>query len=92
MQNLPVNPAGRRIVFEEPRGVLDVRCTVHSNEPPSTLVLINHPFFTRTAADGSFAISGVPALEVELAIVANGFAPKIHRVSKDTTGVPVEVR
>jgi hypothetical protein len=49
--------------------VLRVRCDNHAGEG-TWLVVVDHPYVTRAAADGSYAIEGVPAGEVRLHAVA----------------------
>lgn len=58
---LPMPPGSgpRRVVFPEP-GVFRVRCDNHAGEG-AWLVVVDHPYATRTAADGSYALEGVPA-------------------------------
>jgi hypothetical protein len=50
-------------------GVVHVRCDNHPNEG-TWIVAVDHPYATLTAADGSFALEGVPAGEARVATVA----------------------
>lgn len=53
-------------------GVLDIRCSVHAQEPSSRIILVFGTLYERTDGDGRFAISGVPPGEVELASELEG--------------------
>src|SRR6185503_5717855 len=52
-------PKTGAFTFQKP-GVVRVYCNIHPQMSAVVLVRDN-PFFTRAAADGSFAIEGVPA-------------------------------
>jgi plastocyanin len=61
---LYVRGAKRRITFDKP-GVVELLCNVHQEMSGYILVLKN-PYFSRTGADGSYRITGVPAGEYHL--------------------------
>lgn len=67
--NYPVIPHGeRQIMFERGYGWLGLACSVHEEAEPSCEVLVlDHPFWTRTDQEGAFMLRGVPAgnLQVE---------------------------
>ncbi len=68
--NIPMMSSGAwsTVVVPEPAKVSRLRCTVHpEGEAPAYLAVLDHPFFTATAADGSFRIEGIPAGKVTLA-------------------------
>lgn len=68
--NIPMMSSGvwSTVVVREAAKVSRLRCTVHpQGEAPAYLVVLDHPFFTKTAADGSFRLEGVPAVKVSLA-------------------------
>lgn len=72
---LPVLPASRAAAARLPHASGETRltCTAHAEtraEHAGLLVVLAHPFFARTAADGSFALTGVPAGAHGVVVVA----------------------
>jgi hypothetical protein len=53
----------------EPHASLALRCTVHPDEQPATLIVLGHRFFATTGSDGSFSIEGIPATQGTLKTV-----------------------
>jgi hypothetical protein len=53
-------------VLTNSAGVLDIRCSVHAEEPSSRIILVFGSLYERTDAEGRFTISGIPPGEVEL--------------------------
>jgi plastocyanin len=51
--------ASRRVRFDRP-GVVELLCNVHQ-EMSAYILVLKTPYFARTAEDGSFRLSGVPA-------------------------------
>ena len=63
--SVPILASGdaRPIVFTDALGVVPVRCAVHAEaktERSTRMLVVGHPFFSRTPADGSFAFAQVP--------------------------------
>jgi hypothetical protein len=56
------------VAFAEP-GVFRVRCDNHAGET-AWLVVVDHPYATRTAADGTYVLDGVPAGNARVTAVA----------------------
>jgi hypothetical protein len=68
--NIPMMSSGAwsSVVVREPAKVSRLKCTVHPDtEAPGYLVVLDHPFFTATADDGTFRIDGVPAAKIAIA-------------------------
>ncbi len=68
--NIPMMSSGAwsTVVVREPAKISRLRCTVHPQaETNAHLVVLDHPFFATTAADGTFALPGIPAGKVTLA-------------------------
>lgn len=83
--NIPMMSSGAwsTVVVREPAKVSRLRCTVHpEGEAPSYLVVLDHPFFATTGADGAFSFAGVPAGKVTLAA---------WHAERGDTSAPVEV-
>jgi hypothetical protein len=74
--NAAVTVVSTVVRLQEPAGVLTLSCAVHEHagrERPGRLVVLAHPFFATTAADGRFQFTGLPpgrlvvrALDAEL--------------------------
>ncbi|MFO0591363.1 MAG: hypothetical protein U0441_27695 [Polyangiaceae bacterium] len=67
--NIPMISSGvwSTVVIREPAKVSRLRCTVHpEGETPGHLVVLDHPFYTATGADGSFRIEGIPGAKITL--------------------------
>jgi hypothetical protein len=60
--------------FREAEGLVTLRCNVHQggSEAEAQILVVGHPFFTRTDASGRFALHGVPAARVQLAATLDG--------------------
>jgi len=74
--NTPLLPSGEpsRVSFREAEGLVTLRCNVHqdTSEADGQILVIGHPFFTRTDESGRFAFHGVPAERVKLAAAIGG--------------------
>ena len=46
---------------------MELRCTVHADEPHATLAVLSHPFFGVTDAEGRYRFDLVPEGEVRVA-------------------------
>ncbi|HEY4117208.1 MAG TPA: hypothetical protein VGM56_05110, partial [Byssovorax sp.] len=68
--NVPLLPSGapRPVDVREAHGLMELRCTVHADEPHATLAVLSHPFFMLTAADGRYRFDGVPEGDVRVAV------------------------
>jgi hypothetical protein len=67
--NIPMMSSGAwsTVVVHEPAKLSRLRCTVHpTGEAPAHLVVLDHPFFTSTGADGTFRLEGVPAAKISV--------------------------
>jgi hypothetical protein len=64
---LPGSSDGR-LSYVEP-GIYHVRCDTHPGEE-TWIVVVDHPYAVRTAADGTFAFDGVPAGPAHVVAVA----------------------
>lgn len=74
--NVAVPAAATLVHLDEPAGVVTLDCAVHEHagkERPGWLVVVGHPFFATTGADGRFRLEGLPrgrivvrALDAEL--------------------------
>ncbi|MEQ1854122.1 MAG: carboxypeptidase regulatory-like domain-containing protein, partial [Chthoniobacteraceae bacterium] len=47
------------VTFDKP-GVVRLFCEIHEHMR-GTIIVVDSPFFTRTAEDGSFRLGGIPA-------------------------------
>jgi hypothetical protein len=74
--NTPLLASGepRRLSFREAEGVVKTHCNVHpgASEAEGTILVLGHPFFTRTDDHGRFTLRGVPAGRVQLATYVDG--------------------
>jgi hypothetical protein len=73
--NRPVLPTGTTtVMLRRERGVLEVHCSVHvQTERPARLLVLGHPFVSRTDEKGRFVLEGVPERELVLeALAADG--------------------
>ncbi len=68
LRNVPVLGSGAAAGLEVAEGGdwLNLRCTVHADEPGSSLKVIHAPYIARTDSSGRFTLPGVPALPVRL--------------------------
>jgi hypothetical protein len=56
--------------LHEPAGVLSLGCVIHRGaERPGRLVVVEHPFFARTGADGRFRFEGLPRGRIVLRVL-----------------------
>ena len=73
--NTPLLPSGEpsRVSFRA-GGLVTLRCNVHqgASEAEGQVLVLGHPFFTRTDEEGRFALSGVPAGRVKLTTFRGG--------------------
>jgi hypothetical protein len=58
----PINPYHR---YRDATGFIEIVCNAHPNER-AFLLVVDHPYITVAAEDGSFEISGVPAGDHEI--------------------------
>lgn len=72
VMNMPVPAGNKPHSFAAPeRGIYDVRCDTHGSER-AALVVVDHPYVTRTGESGELALSQVPAGPIILVVVAPG--------------------
>ncbi len=88
-QNRPMPPSAepQRLSLTD-RGVYHVRCDNHPGES-TWIVVVDHPYAVQTAADGSFALLGVPAGGARLVVVAAEGAT-LRRAEQVITGLAGE--
>ncbi len=79
--NFGIYPPGtvKELKLDEP-GVLMLLCNIHENMSAFILVLQN-PFFTMVAADGRFAITGVPEGNHTVALWSEGKVVSTRKVT-----------
>lgn len=84
-------PAGGRggAMLTEPLGAVPVRCGVHASEPSGTLVVLPHPFATRSDAEGRFALHRVP--EGPASVRVERLSVPVTVVAGRPTEVPVRI-
>jgi len=74
--NIPMLASGaeRSLKFDEPKGLVSLRCTVHGRrEGDAHLAILSHPFFTFTDPDGNFRLGGVPVAALTITAFAPGW-------------------
>jgi hypothetical protein len=66
--NIPVSlTADRALMLERAHGLLTLACEVHRDtEPVAHALVLDHPFVARTTEADGFALTGIPAGEIEL--------------------------
>lgn len=83
-RNIPLLPSGEHslVRVHDLSGIVPMRCTVHRRR--AHLAVMHHPFFTRTLADGSFTLEGVPALPVTVSVFSlSGAGHATQRASNE---------
>ena len=65
--NQMIAPKGQLEVKLVPDRPLELHCDIHT-WMKGYLMVFDHPFFTTTAADGAFEISGIPAVDQNLVL------------------------
>ncbi len=55
----PLRGLESRRVFEEPEGLVPVKCDIHG-WMHATILVLDHPFFAVTTEDGRFSLDGLP--------------------------------
>ncbi len=72
--NVPLLRSGEptELPIQQALGVLTLSCNAHRGEAPGRLLVLSHPFFTRTGVDGRFELRGVPAGHLRLATLGEG--------------------
>jgi hypothetical protein len=70
--NFPIlaHTSSASISLSKAAGVVLLACTVHPGQEHGRIVVLGHPFVSRTANDGTFALEGVPAGTLEIAALA----------------------
>jgi plastocyanin len=74
----------KSVVFDRP-GVVQIFCAIHPRMNGVVLVLQN-PFFAKPAADGSFAIDGVPPGSYQVRVYKQGSAVPATNVTVPASG------
>lgn len=68
--NAPLLASGepRHLSFREAEGLVTLHCNVHpgTSEAEAQILVLGHPFFTKTHEDGRFELRGVPTGRVRL--------------------------
>jgi hypothetical protein len=69
--NVPLLRSGEptELPIQQALGVLSLSCNAHRGEATGRLLVLSHPFFTRTGADGRFQLRGVPAGHLRVAVL-----------------------
>jgi hypothetical protein len=70
--NAAVTVGSTVVRLQEPAGLLTVSCAVHDHvgkERPGRLLVLAHPFFATTGADGRFRFEGLPPGRVVLRVL-----------------------
>jgi plastocyanin len=75
----------RKVVTFDKLGVVQVFCSIHPRMNAVVLVLQN-PFFTTTARDGAFVLSGVPAGTYQLKLFRHGTAGEARSITVPASG------
>lgn len=88
--NVAVPPSGPVPVQWRHTGLAQLHCTVHDRKEPDGHVLLSpHPFFSETAADGSFEIPGVPEGDYTLAAFMPRYAAHATSVRVEKSGTQI---
>jgi hypothetical protein len=91
--NVPILASGdgRRLEFDEAKGLVTVECKVHqTREGQAYLAILSHPFHAFTDAAGRFVLRNVPAGELTLSVFEPTKGQTAAAVSLDG-GTKVEV-
>jgi hypothetical protein len=93
--NIPTPPgSGERVIATPPPGHYYLSCENHASEQ-ALLIIVGHPFFTLTAADGRFELPGVPSGEHVVVALRNGHLPSrrtINVAPSSRVELSIEVR